>query len=350
LGIAVGERIGEALTVAAARAIARPVLDQPGTAVMSQLTDTRGRGAGPVSAAAQRANWRYRLRKAATAKPLIAFLLALPLIGLIGGLIVYPFFDSIRLSMMNKAETQFVGVHNFALLFQRETFWQVTRQTFVFALTAVFFKSLIGFTLAHLINAVPEGRQRIWRGLLLVPWVMPPALSTLAWLWMFDPSYSVVNWMLQALFGVSRPWLSSPNWARASTIIVNVWWGSGFFMIMYLAGLKSVPVDLYEAAEMDGANWWQQMRYVTIPMMMNVISVTMLFSIIVTFAHFDIVRVLTNGGPRSSTELFGTYAFKLGIDGGELNLAAAVAMFMFPILAVLAFFILRSVTRRAIEQ
>jgi multiple sugar transport system permease protein len=274
--------------------------------------------------------------------------MCLPLIALVAGLIVQPFGYALYLSLLNKAETRFIGLGNFTFLFTRETFWLVVRNSCLFALTAVAFKAFFGFVLAHLINAIPLKRQRLWRGLMLVPWVMPPALSTLVWLWMFDPAYSVLNWILGPL-GIEIPWLSDPFWARTAVIVVNIWIGSPFFMIMYLAGLKSVPADLYEAAEIDGASWWQKMLYVTLPMMRNIMAVTTLFSIIVTFANFDIVRVLTNGGPRSNTDLFGTWSFKLGIEAGDFPLAAGVSLFMFPALAVLAFFILRNVRQRAVD-
>jgi multiple sugar transport system permease protein len=118
---------------------------------------------------------------------------------------------------------------------------------------------------------------------------------------------------------------------------------------MYLAALKSVPGELYEAADIDGANWWQKLWYITLPMMRNVIAITALFSLIVTFANFDIVRVLTSGGPVDTTHLFGTWAFKVGIEGSDLPLGACVSLFMFPILAIAAIFILRDVTRRGNE-
>jgi multiple sugar transport system permease protein len=282
-------------------------------------------------------------------KPTLAFLLCIPLLALIFGLIIYPFFYSIFLSLLNKKETRFVGLSNFLFLFNRDTFWMVVRQSFLFTLTAVFFKALIGFIMAHLIDVLPNKRQRIWRGLALVPWVMPAALSTLGWWWLFEPSYSAVNWILKGLFGVSVPWLSDTFWARFSVILVNIWIGSPFFMIMYLAALKSVSPDLYEAAAIDGANAWQKLIYITIPMLRNIIAITALFSTIVTFANFDIVRVLTQGGPRYTTHLFGTYSFSLGIQSGDIPLGAAVSLFMFPILAVLAFFILRNVRQRVRE-
>jgi multiple sugar transport system permease protein len=144
-------------------------------------------------------------------------------------------------------------------------------------------------------------------------------------------------------------WLGDANWARFSVILVNVWYGAPFFLIMYLAALKSVPEQLYEAASIDGANWWQKIWYVTLPMMRNIISITVLFSLIVTFANFDIVRILTAGGPIDRTHVFATWAFLVGIQGGDIALGAAVSLFMFPILAVAAYFILRDISRRGNE-
>jgi len=282
-------------------------------------------------------------------KSSIAFLLTLPLITIIAALVLYPAFYSIHLATLNKSMERFIGFGNFEFLFKRDTFWMVVRQSVVFAVSAVFFKALIGFCVAHFVHNIPAKGQRKWRGMLLVPWVIPPAMSTLAWLWLFDPSYSAFNWTLEHI-GLARvSWLGDPNWARFAVILVNVWVGAPFFMIMYLAALKSVPEQLYEAAAIDGANWWQKLWYITLPMMRNVIAITALFSLIVTFANFDIVRVLTSGGPVDTTHLFGTWAFKVGIEGSDLPLGACVSLFMFPILAIAAIFILRDVTRRGNE-
>jgi multiple sugar transport system permease protein len=182
-----------------------------------------------------------------------------------------------------------------------------------------------------------------------VPWVIPPAMSTLAWLWLFDPSYSAFNYTLAA-FGIGPiSWLGQAGWARFSVILVNVWYGAPFFMIMYLASLKSVPDQLYEAAAIDGANWWQRIWYVTLPMMRNIIAITTLFSLIVTFANFDITRILTNGGPLDQTHLFATWAFKVGIESSDIPLGASVSLFMAPILALAAVFILRDINKRGNE-
>jgi multiple sugar transport system permease protein len=277
----------------------------------------------------------------------LAFLLCVPMIAIIGGLVVYPFFYSINLSMLNKAETEYVGLGNYLFLLGRSTFWMVVRQSILFTVVAVIFKALIGFVCAHLIHNVSEHGQRVWRGLMLIPWVIPPALSTLGWWWLFDPTYSAINWMLEGLGGPHIAWLSETFWARFAVILVNIWYGAPFFMIMYLAALKSIPEELYDAAKVDGASATQQLLFVTLPMMRNIMAITMLFSTIVTFANFDIVRVLTGGGPRNSTHLFGTYAFQLGIQGGDIPLGASISLFMFPILALFAFFILRDVRKRA---
>ena len=282
-------------------------------------------------------------------KPRIAFIMCLPLILMVVCLIIYPFFYSIFLATLNKAETKFVGIANFLFLFKRETFWLVVQQSILFALVAVFFKALIGFVAAHSINELPSKGQRKWRGMLLVPWVIPPALSTLGWWWLFEPTYSALNWMLGKLSIDAIPWLSETFWARFSIILVNVWVGAPFFLIMYLAALKSIPEDLYEASSIDGANYWQKLFYITLPMMKNIISITILFSIIVTFANFDIVRVLTRGGPIDTTHLFATYAFRVGIESGDIPLGATVSLFMFPVLAILSFVILRNVQKRSKE-
>jgi multiple sugar transport system permease protein len=279
----------------------------------------------------------------------VAVLMCLPLMLIIGGLVIYPAFYSIFLSMLNKAQTRFVGLSNFTYLLGRDVFWMVVQQSAIFAVSAVFFKALIGLITAHLVNNLPTKGQRKWRGMLLVPWVIPLALSTLSWWWLFDPTHSAFNWLIVQLGGNEIAWLSDPYWARFSVILVNVWYGAPFFLIMYLAALKSVPEQLYEAAEIDGANAWQRFLHVTLPMMQNIIAITVLFSLIVTFANFDVVQIMTAGGPRNMTHVFATYAFLLGIRSGDIPLGASVSLFMFPILGISAIFILRGVRKRGRE-
>src|ERR1700723_870591 len=289
------------------------------------------------------------MKKLAQRKSTTAFLLCLPLILLVAGFVVYPAFYAIYLSMLNKKMTAFVGLGNFSFLLKRHTFQLVIFQSCLFAITSVVLKALIGFILAHLMHNIGGKRQRIWRGLLLVPWVIPLALSTLTWWWMFDPSYSAVNWVLNQ-FGIANgPWLGVGWIARFCTITVNVWFGTPFFMIMYLAALKSVPEQLYEAASIDGANALQKLFFVTLPRLRNIVSITVLFNLIFPFADFDIVRILTAGGPQDMTHIFATYAFEVGILSGDIPLGASDSLFMFPILAFAALFVLRGVTKRTKE-
>src|SRR6202165_1832720 len=180
---------------------------------------------------------RASLRTALKRKSMTAFLMTLPLILLIALLVIYPAFYSLHLATLNKSMQHFIGLGNFEFLFKRETFWLVVEQSCIFAITAVVFKALIGFIVAHFVHNIPAKGQRKWRGMLLVPWVIPPAMSTLAWRWLFDPSYSAINWILEHL-GLDRiSWLGETGWARFSVILANVWFGAPFFMIMYLASL-----------------------------------------------------------------------------------------------------------------
>jgi multiple sugar transport system permease protein len=185
--------------------------------------------------------------------------------------------------------------------------------------------------------------------MLLVPWVIPAAMSVLGWRLLFEPSFGAFNWILQHL-GMDRIiWLGETGWARFSVVLVTVWFGAPFFMVMYLASLKSVPEELYAAASIAGATWWQRIRYVTFPMMRNIIALTMIFSLIGGFAGFTIVSVLTNGGPLGTTQVLGTSAFLVGIMGGNLPMGASVSLFMVPVLAAAAIYVLRGVAKRGSE-
>ncbi len=294
----------------------------------------------------QRPIGRGSLRKLMQRKSTIAVLMTLPLFMLIIVLVAYPTGFAIYLSMLDRTTTRFVGFANFAYLFGRDAFWMIVFQTCLLAVTAVAAKAIIGFAAAHLMHNIPNRGQRKWRGILLVPWVIPPAMSVLAWRILLDPSFSAFNWILQHV-GIDRiSWLGETGWARFSVVLVSVWLGAPFFMIMYLASLKSVPEELYEAASIDGATWWQRTRYITFPMTRNVIAIIMLFSLIGSFSGFTIVAVLTNGGPLGTTQVLGTAAFLTGILGGNLPMGASISLFMVPILAVAATIILRRIAKR----
>jgi multiple sugar transport system permease protein len=286
------------------------------------------------------------LHKLMRRKSTIAFLMTLPLLMLMIGLVAYPTGFAIWLSLFDRTATRFIGLGNFAWLVTRERFWMVVFQTCLFAAVAVPLKAFLGFVAAHFVHNLPTGGQRKWRGMLLVPWVIPAAMSVLGWRLLFDPSFGAFNWILEHL-GLPRIfWLGETGWARFSVILVTVWFGAPFFMVMYLASLKSVPEELYEAASIDGATWWQRIRYITLPMMRNIIALTMVFSLIGSFAGFTLVEVLTTGGPLGTTQVLGTYTFLVGIMAGNLPLGAAISLFMVPVLATAAIIVLRGVHRR----
>ncbi len=282
-------------------------------------------------------------------KSTVAFLMTLPLIALLASLVAYPAGFAVYLSMLDRTTTRFVGFANFARLAGSERFWTLVVQTCLYALIAVALSAILGFVVAHLVNNIPARRQREWRGLLLLPWVIPLAMSVPAWRLLFDPSFSPLNWILEQ-GGIGRiNWFVDAGWARFAVVLVTVWSTAPFFLVMYLAALKSVPEELHEAASIDGATWWQRMRYITLPAIRNVVAVTALYALIVIFTGFTTVNVLTNGGPLGATQVLGTAAFGIGILGGNLPLGAAVALGMVPILAVAAVFLLRGIVRRGTE-
>jgi multiple sugar transport system permease protein len=179
--------------------------------------------------------------------------------------------------------------------------------------------------------------KNLVRALLLLPFIVPTVLSTVAWMWMLDPAFSVVNRILVG-FGVPRPgpsWLGNPILAMLSIIVINTWRGLPFYGITLLAGLQTVPPELYEAATIDGASGWQRFRFVTLPLLKAIILIVTLFSVIFTFADFQLVYVLTHGGPQNATQLFATYAFDIGMSAGQLGLGASVALAMLPALGLL---------------
>jgi len=268
---------------------------------------------------------------------------------LIGILVLYPAFYSLHLATLNKSMQRFVGLGNFEFLFKRETFWLVVKQSCIFAISAVIFKALIGFIVAHFVHNIPAKGQRKWRGMLLVPWVIPPAMSTLAWLWLFDPSYSAFNYAL-SFFGVGPiAWTGDANWARFSVILVNIWVGAPFFMIMYLAALKSVPDQLYEAAAIDRVSQWRQFWSITFPYIRGLMLLALLFRTIEAFKLFDLVFLLTNGGPGTSTETIALRVYRIAFENNKTSESTALAYILLFTVIVLTNLYLYFATRRAKE-
>jgi multiple sugar transport system permease protein len=267
-------------------------------------------------------------------------------------LVAYPFAMALYMSLSNAfigRPSTFVGLQNFIRLWDSDTFRQTFQNAFVFTSIAVAFKLVLGISLALLLNEQLWVKRMI-RGAILLPWVIPTALSTLGWWWMFNSLYSVVNWTGIAI-GIMDPpgpnWLGQKYYAMAAVIIVNVWRGLPFFAITILAGLVSIPKELYEAAESDGAGPWARFWYVTMPMLRPVMAVVVLFSTIFTFSDFNIVYVLTRGGPINATHLFATLSRTLGVDSGRLGEGAAVSLYLFPLLVLVVWAQLRFVRKQA---
>jgi multiple sugar transport system permease protein len=276
--------------------------------------------------------------------------LIVPALLLLVGLVAYPFGMSIYFSLSDYwvgSPGSFVGLQNFKDILGNEIFRQTVYNSFVFTAIAVFLKAVLGIWLAMLLFRAFRFKRLI-RGAVLLPWVIPTALSVLAWRWMFDSLYSVVNWTGIHLGVMSPPgpnWLGMADYAMAAVIAVNVWRGLPFFAIIVLAGLVSIPREYYEAAEVDGAGSWGRFRHVTLPLLKPVLAVVLLFSTIFTFSDFNIVQVLTAGGPVNTTHLFATFAYQMGLTGGNLGQGAAISLFLFPMLVAIVFVQLRYIRK-----
>jgi multiple sugar transport system permease protein len=268
----------------------------------------------------------------------LAVALLAPTAILLGLFIAYPFGEGVWLSMTDAkvgVPGHFVGWDNFAMLWNDSIFRVAVWNTFVYTAVATVFKLALGLWLALLLNRNFRGKAST-RAFILLPFIIPTVLSTFAWKWMFDPTFSVINWTLfqLGLIHARINWLGDPYLALISVIVVNVWRGVPFFAISLLAGLQTINPELQEAAAIDGAREWQRFWHVTWPLLLPVTMVVMLFSIIQTFADFQLVYVLTGGGPANATQLFATYAYQIGVGTGLLSQGAAVSLAMFPFLLV----------------
>ena len=266
----------------------------------------------------------------------LALVLLMPTAILLGLFIAYPFFEGVMLSLSSARvgdPGKFVWFKNFEKLWNDNIFWTAVWNTFWYTGVTTVFKLGLGLWLAMLLNRHFRGKA-IVRAFILLPFIIPTVLSTFAWKWMFDPTFSVINWSLFKLGLISARinWLGDADLAMASIMVVNIWRGVPFFAISLLAGLQTISPELNEAAAIDGARPWNRFWYVTWPLLLPVTMVVMLFSVIQTFADFQLVYVMTGGGPANATHLFATYAYQLGIGTGLLSEGAAVSLAMFPFL------------------
>src|SRR3954449_4755973 len=266
----------------------------------------------------------------------LAFVLLVPTMLLLCLFIAYPFVRGIVLSVTDSrvgVPGAYVGAANFERIWNDGIFRQAVWNTFWYTAVTTVFKLALGLWLAMLLNRHFRGKA-IVRAFILLPFIIPTVLSTFAWKWMFDPTFSVINWTLfkVGLIHARINWLGDSDLAMASIIVVNIWRGVPFFAISLLAGLQTISPELNEAAAIDGARPWNRFWYVTWPLLLPVTMVVMLFSVIQTFADFQLVYVMTGGGPANATHLFATYAYQIGIGTGLLSEGAAISLAMFPFL------------------
>lgn len=283
-------------------------------------------------------------------------LLIAPAILYLVALIGYPFLLAVYLSVSDADVStsglgHFVGFSNFVSLFQNSVFLTALRNTLMFTGVSAVLKALLGTCLAFLLAENVPG-TRAFRFIILLPWTVPIALSSIAWKWMFDSQYSIINWFLHAIH-VIKPsempnWLGDPTLAIMSIIAVNVWRGFPFGAIILLAGLGSIPQDMLDAGKMDGAGPVTRFRKIIVPMIAPVLFVGSLYDLVFTLTDMTVVYLLTVGGPANSTHVLSSYAFLVGIQSGALGRGAAIALLLFPILLILVFFVLRALTRREI--
>jgi multiple sugar transport system permease protein len=274
----------------------------------------------------------------------LAALLLLPTMALLLAFIAYPFMKGILLAVTDTRvglPGKFIGMDNFYKLFKDPIFHAVIYNTFLYTFVTTIFKLILGLWLAILLNRDFKFK-RFTRAFILLPFIVPTVLACFAWKWMFDPTFSVLNWILFKLGVIAASsgvqWLADGDLAMVSIMIVNIWRGVPFFAISLMAGLQTISPDLGEAAAIDGAKPFQRFWYITWPLLLPVTMVVVLFSVIQTFADFQIVYVMTGGGPANATHLFATYAYQLGIGTGLLSEGAAVSLAMFPLLFLIVIF------------
>jgi multiple sugar transport system permease protein len=272
----------------------------------------------------------------------LAVVLLAPTLTILALFIAYPFVLGVWLAVSDKVVGRpgaFVGLENFRVNLNDTIFLGAFQNTFVYTFIATALKLALGMVAALLLNHHFRFK-RIVRASMLLPFIIPTVLSTLAWQWMFDATFSVFNWMLMSSGLISKRilWLGDGMLAMGCLIAVNVWRGMPFFAITLLAGLQTVNPDLHEAAEIDGANAWQRFWRVTLPLIKPIMLVVVLFSMIATFADFQLIYVLTRGGPYNSTHVFGTYAYEIAMRAAKLGQGASISLFLFPFLLVVIVF------------
>jgi multiple sugar transport system permease protein len=294
--------------------------------------------------------WRLR-RTLAREEAAFGYGLLVPAAVLIVVLVGVPFLNALWLSFHRKLlgaqDAPWIGLQNYLTLLADSTFWMAVRNTFAFTAGSIGCKLIIGLAIALVLNeALPM--RGLWRSIVMLPYAMPTLVSVLVWKWMYNDVAGVLNYLVMSS-GVSDHqvlWLGDPNIAMPAVIAVNVWRGFPFFVITFLAGLQTVPQELYDAVKVDGAGVWARFQHVTLPGIMPVVAVTTLFSAILTFNDFSIIWILTQGGPGNATNVLATLTYKIAIPGLELGKGVAVSVLMLPILVLMIVLLTRFISRR----
>jgi len=280
----------------------------------------------------------------------LGFLFVLPIVVLVLALVAYPFGYAVYLSMTRKyvgLPPVFVGFENYVKLTFDGFFQRAVVNSFVFTFASVGIKLLLGMGMALVLTSQIRFRS-FWTGVLLIPWVAPTVVSALNFLWIYDASFGVLNYLLVKVFRILPQgvgWLSEAGTAMASVIAVNVWRGFPFFGISFLAGMKGIPGELYEAAAVDGASPLHRFRHVTLPGIRNILIIVMLLSTIWTFNDFAIVYILTKGGPGGTTMLLPVFTYEMAFGAQRLGEAIAAALYMLPPLAFVIIVLARHMRR-----
>lgn len=276
----------------------------------------------------------------------IAYLFLLPTILILSLVILYPFLTAIWISFTNKrlgGKGVFIGIENFRFLFGSEDFWRAFGNSFYYTFSSVILKFIIGIITALMLNVNFRFRGLV-RVLIILPWAISPFIAALTWKWIFNDYNGFFNIILRNLDFITEPiyWLSDPRFAMVSVIIAATWQGYPFYTMMLLAGIVTIPSELYEAAEIDGGNRIHRFIYITIPSLKKIIITTLMLSFIWTFNQFQYVYSMTGGGPGGMTHILSTLTFQYGIEMRNISLASAVSITALPVFIVLTVYLTRS--------
>lgn len=293
---------------------------------------------------------RARRRALADREGLLAPLFLLPAVVYIILLVAVPFFLALAFAFSDitagDPSYDWAGLSNFEAILHDPVFWRSLRNTLVFTVVSMVLIVVLAKALA-LILVADFRFKRLVRFFVLLPWTTPIALSAVAWLWMLDSIYSPIDWVLRTFGWLEGNlyWLGRDNLAMASVIGVHTWRIVPLAAVIILAGLISIPDDIQDAAEIDGAGFWRRLWEITLPLTMPVIAVAALFGAVLTFTDMTVVYILTKGGPENATQVLPSYAYFKGVEGGDLAQGAAIALFLFPLLLAAAVVILRAVRK-----